>query len=421
MPELADTLLMHQNKAELMFAGGVMLDPEYAVKTCGWLDPGAFRDERLGRYWRSITDGTDAAEAAVNAGIYFEIAHAMTQVTTQFDTPSFAQTISNDRFLVEAAHLLPDLAKAITGRDIVGLKSLARLIVDGSPDTGNTTNTADQIGAEFEEVLENIAGRSEKTGISTLDYATGGLELSSMSVLAARPSMGKSSFGIQVCKYKAEKENKITCLFSLEMSKINVWARMACGELRIAWRDVRAGRVDEKTIGQIKEKSRELRRRLGTNLIIDDRSGLSMDEIWRVVSSTNPQFVLIDHMGLVKPTSQDEVNSLGDISWMGKMIAKTYEIPVVFLYQLNRGTEYRDEKRPTLKDLRGSGKIEENADNVFFLYRPDYYETATGSPSDVSDAEIIVGKFRDGVRNIQIRLKYNLLEQTFYPVENRRD
>lgn len=416
-PLTPDLLAQHQGKTERLFSGGVMLDPGYARKHCGWLEPGLFIDRRLGQYWKAVKGGQDPHQAAMELGLYMEIAGYMTQVVSMYDTPYLAETISGDRYLIEASAYLGDMAKAIQNRDIIGLRSLAQCVSSASPYTGDTLPSALQISREFEALLDNIGGRVEQTGIANFDNATGGLEKQTLSIIGARPSMGKTSLGAQIAQNNAKGGRKVI-LFSLEMSRASLWARMACGKLRINWRDVLAKRVTPAQVDAIRKKSRELADEYGDNLLIDDKPAMSSEDIYRKVSNVGPDLFIVDHLDLVDRAGrgkENEVIRLGNISRFGKVIAKEFDIPAVYLMQLNRDTEKRDNKRPNLADIRGSGEIEQDADNVFFMYRPDYYDDATKDPPKVSRTEIIVGKFRNGIRNIQINLMYHLDEQWFYP------
>jgi replicative DNA helicase len=416
---LTTTLSLHQAEAERLFAGAAMIDDEYAREACGWLSPDAFLDEKIRAFWAKVQAGTDAHEAAMQVGAYYEMAGYMTRVTSSRDLPAFANTIGMDRYLTESAVTLSGMARAIAQRDTDSLRNLAQSIAANTPVSADAVPNAAEIGLEFQVMLDNLSGRSELTGITTLDMATGGVEKQTLTVVAARPSMGKSALGIQIVKWKAEHEDKRVMLFSLEMNRKSIWARMACGELKLAWRDVRSGRATPEQIQALKNKSSNLMDRLDNRLLIDDTSDMSMEDIWRKVSRYQPDFVVIDHMGLVNSSETNEVLSLGQISRAGKILSKQFDIPVIALFQLNRGTEARDNKRPTMKDIRGSGKIEENADNIFFLYRPDYYDEAQANDQVISNTELIIAKFRDGIRNIKVDLEYNLSEQWFYPMASK--
>jgi replicative DNA helicase len=415
--DLSQTISQHMTQAERLFAGGVFLDPDHARKTCSWLDPGLIRDEKLRKFWEMILAGRDEGEAAVDAGAYFEIASYMNQVTSLFDTPAFAKSIADDRYLIEASTYLGDMAKTIARRDLGGLKALAECIANAAPYTGESIPDAYAISAEFEELLDNLDGRVETTGITNFDRATGGLEKETLTVIAARPSMGKTSLGLQIAQDNAGRGRKVL-LFSLEMSRASLWARMACGKLQIAWRDVLAKRVSPQDIARIKGKSQELAKLYGSNLRVDDISSQTSEDVYRKVSTVEPDLIIVDHMGLLNRAERGRVNDvvlMGNVSRMGKVIAKQFGIPAIYLVQLSRAVTQRDSKIPDMSDLRASGEIEENADNIIFIHRKDYYEDPTETPPVVSETQLIVSKFRNGVRNINVNVEYHLDKQWFYP------
>jgi replicative DNA helicase len=414
---LSESLSLHQGKTEQLFAGALLLDHEYAIHHCGWLLGDTFRDPRLGRFWEQVKAGKAPAEAAMDAGLYMELAGYMNQVISCYDTPYLAQNISADRYLIEAGQYLGDMARAIGERKVEALRDLARCIADASPYMGDTIPSAAQIGREFENALDHIDGRTELTGITNLDAATGGLEKQTLTIIAARPSVGKTALGSQILQYNAS-HGRRALMFQLEMTRTQLWARMACGRVKVAWRDVLSKRATPAQIAQIKTASKELQAEFGDNLLIDDNANATNEDIYRKIAAVQPDIVFVDHIDLVNRAKRGEMNEvirIGNNSRFGKVLAKEFDIPVVYLMQLNRDLEQRTNKRPALSDLRFSGDVEQDADNVIFIYRADYHEEATIEPPKVSKAELIIGKFRNGIRNIHVDTLYNLEAQNFAP------
>jgi replicative DNA helicase len=415
---LSESLSLHQGKTEQLFAGALLLDHEYAIHHCGWLLGETFRDPRLGRFWEQVKAGKAPAEAAMDAGLYLELAGYMNQVISSYDTPYMAQNISADRYLIEAGQYLSDMARAIGDRKVEALRDLARCIADASPYMGDKIPSAAQIGREFEDSLDDIESRTEMTGISNLDNMTGGLEKQTLTIIAARPSVGKTALGSQILQYNA-RHGRRALMFQLEMTRNQLWARMACGRVKVAWRDVLSKRATPAQIAQIKTASKELQAEFGDNLLIDDNANATNEDIYRKIAAVQPDIVFVDHIDLVNRAKRGEMNEvirIGNNSRFGKVLAKEFDIPVVYLMQLNREVEKRDNKRPTLVDLRFSGDVEQDADNVIFIYRGDYHEDATIAPPKISKTELIVGKFRSGIRNICADVMYDLEAQTFYPI-----
>lgn len=421
---VTETIFFHQGKAEKLFMGGVFLDEEFARRECGWLPPAIITNPGIRRFWELILNGRTAADAAMEAQVYFDAIEALVEVPSYSQTPAYADAISMDHYLRQSGMVLSEMARAIVARNAGQLRSLAQGIIEQNPISGMAIPSAVDIGLEFIADLDDIKQISERTGITSLDKATGGLEKQTLTILAARPSMGKSALAIQIARYKAGFEKKNVLFFSLEMKPKSIWARMACGDLEVSWRDIREDRVSgkegftredvEEQKQAVADKSSALIDELEERLRIDGRPKLSMDDVWRAVSHYQPDFVVIDHLGLLRMNGDDEVRALGEASWAGKAMAKEFDIPVLMLYQLNRNTEGRENKRPTMSDLRGSGKIEENADNILLMYRSDYYEGTQQAPKTVSDTEIIIAKFRDGKRNLCVDLEYHLAKQRFF-------
>jgi replicative DNA helicase len=265
--------------------------------------------------------------------------------------------------------------------------------------------------------LDFVAGMDEAsytlpTGISSLDRAFGGWDTSTMGILAARPSMGKTSIGFQFAEYQAT-HGETALYFSLEMSRRQLWTRRVCGLAEIDPKVYKSRTFDQTQADMLLTLSGDYAARVDERLRVIDSVPMDMTQIWQAVAELRPRFVVIDHLGLVKHTNPNEVNGLHDIAWAGKMMAKQFGCFVLFLYQLNRGTEARDDKRPTLSDLRGSGRLEEDGDLIMFLYRHDYYVKSETAPI-VSPTEFIVAKNRDGVMNQGIKLEYHLKKQEFY-------
>jgi len=277
-----------------------------------------------------------------------------------------------------------------------------------TPIAGRRPKTAIETGEDFLSVIDNLGDRSIKTWIADLDKVTGGMERQTLTVLGARPSMGKTTLALQIARSNAASGKRVL-FFSLEMSANQLWAKMACGALGIRWRDVRDGRVSPIVISQIKDKDRELMQVYVANLLIEDGQSDSQS-IWYQAARERPDLILIDHLRLVSDHEESEVRRLGTITNQVKQIAKKFDCAAPLLCQLNRKTEGRndDEKRPQLADLRESGHIEENADNVWMIYRPGYY----GEEGD--ETEILIRKFRDDVLAQKAIATFNATEQWFY-------
>jgi hypothetical protein len=275
-----------------------------------------------------------------------------------------------------------------------------------------------EVAAVFLDLLDHLDGRSIKVGIPNFDRSTGGLERQTLAVLAARPSMGKSTLAWEWARNVAAGSTGLrSYFFSLEMSAAALWAKAACGACGIRWRDVRNLEASPAQIAQITDKTAELMDLYGDRLLVDDKSNTSAT-ILAGIERHRPDLVVVDHLRLVADKTDSEVKRLGDITQVFKDAAKSYNCAFVCLAQLNREVEHQDNKRPQLKDLRDSGQIEENADVVFMMHRDDYYEAGNPGYRPNFKTEILIRKFRDDVLNQQVNLKFDPRHQWFGPWED---
>lgn len=270
----------------------------------------------------------------------------------------------------------------------------------------------------FLDLIDNLEGRSVPTFITPVDKALGGLERQTLSILAARPSMGKSTLAWQICRNIATNGMK-SYIFSLEMSSNSLWAKAACGSLGYRWRDFRAGEATEQQKEALRKEVMRLMNLYGTNLLIDD--GMNTTEtIWQMVDKHRPDLIVVDHLRLMADMDHSEVLRLGHMSSKLKEMAKEFNCAALCLAQLNRNVEKQDDKRPQLADLRESGHIEENADIVLMMYRDDYYDDKK-PPSLLSQTELLVRKFRDDILSQRIILNFDTKHQNFMALGEGND
>ncbi|MDD6381500.1 MAG: replicative DNA helicase [Lachnospiraceae bacterium] len=234
------------------------------------------------------------------------------------------------------------------------------------------------------------------TGFIDLDYMLAGLQNSDLILIAARPSMGKTAFALNVAQHVALKEHKTVALFSLEMSKEQYVKRLFSLESTVDSQKLRTGQLTDTEWGQLFEAGSEIGK---SNLIVDDTPSITISELRskcrKYKQEQNLALVFIDYLQLMSNGHKTESRQqeISEISRALKALARELDIPVVALSQLNRSVEQRDDKRPILSDLRDSGAIEQDADVVMFIYRDDYYNKDTDK-KNVS--EIIIAKQRNG-------------------------
>lgn len=257
-----------------------------------------------------------------------------------------------------------------------------------------------------QEELERLAkNKSEITGISTgfydFDKLTSGLHENELIILAARPAMGKTAFGLNIAVNAAVNSKKSVALFNMEMSAEQLAMRMIASVGGIEMNKLRTGRLEHNDWKKVNEAMSELG---DTNLYIEDSSGMTISEIRakcrRLATQENGLgLVVIDYLQLITGSSKYEGNrqqEVSEISRSLKTMAMELKVPVIALAQLSRSVELRENKRPIMSDLRESGSIEQDADIVGFLYRDDYYNKQASENTNVSVTELIIGKHRNG-------------------------
>ena len=234
------------------------------------------------------------------------------------------------------------------------------------------------------------------TGFIDLDYKTSGFQPSDLILIAARPSMGKTAFVLNVAQNMAFKEGKTVAIFSLEMSKEQLVNRLFSLESKVDSQALRTGNLTDEDWAKLIEGAAVVGK---SNLIIDDTPGISIAELRskcrKFKLEYNLGIIIIDYLQLMSggKRSESRQQEISEISRSLKAVARELNVPVVALSQLSRAVEQRPDHRPMLSDLRESGAIEQDADVVMFLYRDDYYNKDTDKKNI---AEVIIAKQRNG-------------------------
>lgn len=239
-----------------------------------------------------------------------------------------------------------------------------------------------------------------ETGFMDLDYKTSGLQPSDLILIAARPSMGKTAFVLNLAQHMAFKRNHAVAIFSLEMSKEQLVNRMLSLESHVDAQKIRTGRLNDEEWMNLVEGSANI---ANSKLIIDDTPGISLaamrSKCRKLKMEHDIQIVIIDYLQLMSGSSNNSNASrqqeISDISRGLKALARELNVPVIALSQLSRAVEQRPDHRPMLSDLRESGAIEQDADVVMFLYREGYYNRDL-SEAEQRVAEVIIAKQRNG-------------------------
>jgi len=306
-------------------------------------------------------------------------------------------------------------------RSLYGAAVTARQILEDEPDPAAAQ---EQIQALFEAIQPKKADESlwdmkrasvefiqemqrrndaggELIGLSTgwkhLDDRINGLREGDLVIVAGRPSMGKTTFALNMVEHAAIQEQETCLVFSMEMSAPQIMEKMTASQGRISLNSLRRGTLTEEEWSRFTAASKLIQ---NANLFIDDRGGLSVPqmrarahEIKRRTGKLS--LIMVDYIQLMQAKAENRTNEITKISSGLKALGKEFRCPVVALSQLNRGVESRPDKRPLMSDLRESGAIEQDADLILFPYREGYYE----NPDDPDPmTEIIFGKIRMGER-----------------------
>lgn len=273
-----------------------------------------------------------------------------------------------------------EVAERRTSEDFVPLEDLLQPTMD-----------------EIDAIASNGGvARGVPTGFTELDEVTNGLHAGQMIIVAARPGVGKSTLGLDFLRSCSIKHRMASVIFSLEMSKSEIVMRLLSAEAKIKLADMRSGRMSDEDWTRLARRMSEISE---APLYIDDSPNLTMMEIRakarRLRQKSDLRLVVVDYLQLMSSGKKVESRQLevSEFSRHLKLLAKELEVPVVAISQLNRGPEQRTDKKPMLSDLRESGSLEQDADMVILLNRPDAFER--DDPRG-GEADFILAKHRNG-------------------------
>jgi len=263
--------------------------------------------------------------------------------------------------------------------------------------------------------------RGVPTGFKALDRLMGGLQRSDLIIIAARPSMGKTTFALNIGEYVAVEGERVVGLFSLEMSKEQLVDKLIASVGRVDSWKLRNGQLTDDEMSNLINAQAELAE---AKLYIDDMASATVTEIRakarRLQAEHGLDLIVIDYLQLIQGSSRansdNRVQEVSEISRGLKALAKELNCPVIALSQLSRAVEARNDKRPLLSDLRESGSIEQDADVVMFLYRDDYYNKNREEHDHL--VEVMVSKHRNGPTG-EVKLSAQFQYSRFYDIDLR--
>ncbi|QJC94489.1 replicative DNA helicase [Bacillus velezensis] len=267
--------------------------------------------------------------------------------------------------------------------------------------SGAFQNIKDVLVQTYDNIEQLHNRKGDITGIPTgfieLDRMTAGFQRNDLIIVAARPSVGKTAFALNIAQNVATKTDESVAIFSLEMGAEQLVMRMLCAEGNINAQNLRTGNLTEEDWGKLTMAMGSLS---NSGIFIDDTPGIRVSEIRskcrRLKQENGLGMILIDYLQLIQGSGRSSDNrqqEVSEISRALKALARELEVPVIALSQLSRGVEQRQDKRPMMSDIRESGSIEQDADIVAFLYRDDYYDKESENKNII---EIIIAKQRNG-------------------------
>ena len=410
----------HSKSAEQSVIGSMILDPETVITVSEILEAEDFYDKRYGLIFSAITglekEGKpidiitienrikemDQPLGAIETDVLKELVIA---VPTSVNVAHHAEIVYKNSLLRKLIKVAEKISlNCYTGES--NLEDILQLTEKEIFDLLQKRQVSDatDIKQVIISVIESIEAASKSggtvtgipTGFHDLDYKMAGLQNSDLILIAARPSMGKTAFALNIAEYVTVKKNVTTAIFSLEMSKEQLAKRILAMNSRVDSQKLRTGDLSDREWGDIVDSARIIGE---TNLVIDDTPGISITELRskcrKLKLEKNLGLVMIDYIQLMTGSKQTESRQqeISEISRSLKALAREINAPIIALSQLSRRVEQRDDKRPMLSDLRESGAIEQDADVVMFIYRDEYYNKDTETPGVT---EIIIGKQRNG-------------------------
>ena len=415
----------HSIEAEQSVLGSMLIDPESWDKVAELVTDTDFYNRSHQTIYSAITrllnrsapvdlitvsEELEKHDELENAGGFAYLGELAKNTPSSANVVSYAQIISEraiTRELIGVAHEIAEVGYNPEGRDSADILDLAesKVFEIAERRTGENEGPRDVeavLGKTIDRLEVLVKTNKEVTGVTTgftdLDKKTSGLQPSDLIIVAARPSMGKTTFAMNLVENAMMSEEKPVLVFSLEMPSEQIMMRMLASLSRVDQTKIRTAQLDDEdwarisnTMAMLKDKDR---------LFVDDSSGLTpMDVRSRARKLARERggisLIMIDYLQLMRVPSLSDNRTLeiAEISRSLKALAKELEVPVVALSQLNRSLEQRADKRPVNSDLRESGSIEQDADLIMFIYRDEVYHE---NSEEKGVAEIIIGKQRNG-------------------------
>ena len=424
----------HSVEAEHSVIGSMFMDREAIMQASEILSPEDFYDKTMGVYFETLcemfrqgieVDTVTARERLEQKNLPEEM-YSLEFFSNLIDSvPSSANVRYYANIVREKSKLRRFIAvsEEMTGKAYLDKEDSAELFQKAEKDlftlfqereTSEITPISEVVVKALQNIEAAYKNKGSVTGIPTgfidLDYKTAGLQPSDLILIAARPSMGKTAFVLNLADYIAVRNHIPTAIFSLEMNEVSLVNRLLAMNSHVDAQKIRTGNLEDNDWSDLVTSARILG---DSSLMIDATPGISITELQskcrKMKLEKDLKLVIIDYLQLMTGGSkhaESRQQEVSDISRALKALAREINCPVIALSQLSRNVESRDDKRPILSDLRDSGAIEQDADVVMFLYRDEYYHK--DSP-EAGITEVIIGKQRNGpIGTVELGFQANL-------------
>lgn len=409
MSDTTNPLLNNRVNAERALIGCAFISPADTRQSCGWLKPEAFWLEQCAAFWTRFVAGDDAFSVALDLGLTDKAAGWGNELPSTLYANEYARKVAQGAYMAESNRLAAKLADACNRADYEQAQEVQEQIAALQVRSHTGAHNWLDVAVGFIETLEADV-RSIATGIPSLDLAIAGFERQTESVIAARPSQGKSTLALQMSMHAA-KSNLRVLFVSLEMSEINLFARAACPLIGRTWLDVRRGALSANELERLKTAAALMGSEYAPNLYVYDKRATT-ETVWELAQTHSADLVFVDHLRKLQDyPDMPEVKRLGYITSRMKQMAKELNLHACMLVQLNRGAEAVENTPPELKHLRDSGEIEEDADLVMMLHGLPVPELKKSLPT--RDTDLWIRKARDGVKDAKVELRFSLDSQRF--------
>ena len=417
---LIKRILPHSTEAEQSVIGSMIMSRDAIVEASEILTGADFYQQQYGVVFEAMVELNDEGKAV-----------DLITLQERLKEKDLPPEISGMEFVRDLLSAVPTSANVKYYAEIVSEKAMLRKLIKTTEEISNACYLGKEKTQDILEVTEKkifdlvqnrganefvpirqvvlnaiekieMASRTQgnvtgiPTGFIDLDYKMSGFQPSDLILIAARPSMGKTAFVLNIAQYMAFHNHVTTAIFSLEMSKEQLVNRMLSLESKVDSQSIRTGNLEDEDWAKLIEGANIIG---NSNLIIDDKPGISISELRskcrKYKMEHNLGVIFIDYLQLMTGSGRSESRQqeISEISRSLKALARELNVPVVALSQLSRAVEQRPDHRPMMSDLRESGAIEQDADVIMFIYRDDYYNKDS---ENKGIAEIIIAKQRNG-------------------------